>query len=170
MSLVLIGTFGRPHGVAGEIYLDRVTLEPDELESMRTFTLRARDGAERTVRVRSARATHDRMLVTLDGFRTREAVAPLTLGTLWAEAEALPDPGPGVAYTHQLIGLAVVTAEGRAVGTVRDIQRGGAQPLYVLETPEGRELLVPGVPELIVHVDLAAGRITIKLPPGLEEL
>ena len=170
MALVLIGTFGRPHGIAGEIYLDRVTLDPDELRAVARFTLRGRDGAERAVRVREARATHDRMLVALDGFRSRETVSALTLATLWAEADTLPDPGPGVAYTHQLVGLTVVDAGGRELGRLREVQRGGAQPLYVIDTADGRELLVPGVPEMLERVDLAAGRITVKLPPGLEEL
>lgn len=170
MSLVLIGRFGRPHGVAGEIYLDRAALAPAELETVREFQLRTRDGAERPVRVRAARATHDRLLLTLDGFRTREAVAPLTLGELWVDESALPDPGPGVAYTHQLIGLAVVNQDGRELGKLRDIQTGAAQPLYVIETPAGRELLVPAVPETLKHVDLAAGRITMTLPAGLEDL
>jgi len=168
--MVLIGTFGRPHGVRGEIYLDRAALSATELTGIARFRVRAKDGAEHGVRVRAARPTHDRLLLTLDGYRTREAVAPLTLGELWADAEALPDPGPGMAYTHQLIGLTVVDEAGRTIGTLRDIQHGAAQPLYVLATPAGRELLVPAVPALLRHVDLAGGRITMTLPAGLEEL
>ncbi|MFI5372239.1 MAG: ribosome maturation factor RimM [Candidatus Eisenbacteria bacterium] len=170
MSLVLIGTFGRPHGVTGEIYLDRAALTPAELEGVRHFRLRARDGAEKTLTLRGVRATHDRLLVGFDGYRTREAVASLTLGELWAEETALPDPGPGVAYTHQLIGLTVETPDGRVLGTLREIATHGAQPLYVIAGVDGRELLVPGVPEMLRRVDLAAGRITVALPPGLEEL
>jgi len=170
MPLVLIGTLGRPHGVAGEIYLDRAALAPAEVESIRRFHFRARDGAERELAVRSARAANDRMLLSLDGFRTREAVAPLTLGTLWVDDTAIPDPGPGVAYTHQLIGSVVETEDGRVLGTLREVQGGGAQPLYVIATEGGRELLVPAVPETLRHVDLAARRITMALPAGIEEL
>jgi 16S rRNA processing protein RimM len=170
MSLVLIGTFGRPHGVKGEIYLDRAALTAPELERVRRVRVRDRSGAERAMTVRAVRRAHDRLLVTLDGFTTREAVAELTLGELWVEDQALPDPGPGVAYTHQLIGLTVEDPEGRVIGTLRDVTGGGAQPLYVIAAPDGRELLVPGVPEMLRHVDLATGRITVSLPPGLEEL
>jgi 16S rRNA processing protein RimM len=170
MSLVLIGTFGRPHGVKGEIYLDRAALSAPELERVRRVRVRDRSGAERDMTVRAARPANDRLLVTLDGFTTREAVAGLTLGELWADGEVLPDPGPGVAYTHQLIGLTVQDPEGRVIGTLRAITAGGAQPLYVIAGSDGRELLVPGVPEMLRHVDLAAGRITVTLPPGLEDL
>jgi 16S rRNA processing protein RimM len=170
MSLVLIGTFGRPHGLRGEIYLDRAALSAEELEAVGRFHFRGRDGAEQGLRVRAARVALDRLLLTLDGYRNREAVAPLTLGELWVEAEALPDPGPGVAYSHQLIGLTVQDETGRVLGTLKDIQGSGAQPLYVVEGVSGRELLVPAVAEVLRHVDLAAGRITVALPPGLEEL
>ncbi|HUK63265.1 MAG TPA: ribosome maturation factor RimM, partial [Dongiaceae bacterium] len=161
MSLVLIGTFGRPHGVRGEIYLDRAALTADELERLRRARVRDRAGAERDVTLRAVRPAHDRLLVTLEGYTTREAVAALTLGELWAEETALPDPGPGVAYTHQLIGLTVEDPTGRVIGTLKDVTGGGAQPLYVIAAPDGRELLVPGVPEMLRHVDLTAGRITV---------
>ena len=170
MSLVLIGTFGRPHGVRGEIYLDRAALTADELERLRRARVRDRAGAERDVTLRAVRPAHDRLLVTLEGYTTREAVAALTLGELWVEETALPDPGPGVAYTHQLIGLTVEDPTGRVIGTLKDVTGGGAQPLYVIAAPDGRELLVPGVPEMLRHVDLTAGRITVTLPPGLEDL
>jgi 16S rRNA processing protein RimM len=170
MSLVLIGTFGRPHGVQGEIYLDRAALSAGELERLRRVRVRDRSGEERDVTLRAVRAAHDRLLVTLEGYRTREAVAALTLGEVWAEDAALPDPGPGVAYTHQLIGLSVQDPAGRVIGTLAAVTGGGAQPLYVIATPGGRELLVPGVPEMLRHVDLAARRITVALPPGLEDL
>lgn len=170
MSLVLIGTFGRPHGVKGEIYLDRAALTAPELERLRRVRVRDRAGEERETTVRAARAANDRLLVTLEGYVTREAVAGLTLGELWAEAQALPDPGPGVAYTHQLIGLTVQDPEGHVIGTLQAVTGGGAQPLYVIAATDGRELLVPGVPEMLRHVDLVAGRITVTLPPGLEDL
>jgi 16S rRNA processing protein RimM len=170
MSLVLIGTFGRPHGVRGEIYLDRAALTAPELERLGRVRVRDRGGEEHDATVRAARPANDRLLVTLDGYTTRETVAGLTLGEMWAEAGALPDPGPGIAYTHQLIGLTVEDPEGRVIGTLRAVTGGGAQPLYVIAAPDGRELLVPGVPEMLRHVDLAARRITVVLPPGLEDL
>jgi 16S rRNA processing protein RimM len=153
--------------VAGEIVLDSLSLSPAELSRIRTFTFRGRDGAERPLVLRSARAAHDRMILAFEGLATREAAAALTLGELWAEASQLPDPGPGVAYRYQLLGCTVLDEQERAIGVVEDIVDTAAHPLYRVRTPEGREVLIPAVDAFLRSVDVAAKRIVVALPEGL---
>jgi 16S rRNA processing protein RimM len=62
-----------------------------------------------------------------------------------------------------------VDTAGRELGVVRGVQTATAQPLYVVER-EGREMLIPGIEPFVKRVDLAAGVVTVELPPGLEEL
>lgn len=147
--------------------LDSVALTPAELLRIRTYTFRARDGAERPVRLRSARAAHDRTILAFDGVATREAAAAYTLGELWSEASRLPDPGPGVAYRFQLLGCAVVDEQDRAIGVIEDIVDSAAHPLYRVRTPEGREVLIPAVAAFLRSVDVAARRVVMALPEGL---
>lgn len=168
MPLVLIGKIGRPHGVRGELVMEGVSLTADELRAVGRFTWRSPRGEERTVTLAGARAAHDRLLVSFDGAGDRERAAELTLGKLYAEAERLPDPGPQVAYTFQLVGLRVETEDGRPLGTLAEVVTTGRQPMYVVRGE--RELLVPAVPGILKQVDLNAGRIVVTLPPGLEEL
>ncbi len=168
MPLVLIGKIGRPHGVRGELVMEGVSLTAEELLAVREFTWRSPRGVERPVTVSAARAAHDRLLVSFDGARDREQAASLTLGQLYADASRLPDPGPQVAYTFQLVGLRVETEEGRALGTLAEVVTTGGQPMYVVRGE--RELLVPAVPGILKQVDLDAGRVVVALPPGLEEL
>ncbi len=87
---------------------------------------------------------------------------------LWAEESVLPDPGPGVAYAFQLVGLRVETTEGRVLGTLAELMTTGASPIYVVRGE--REWLIPGNPEVVQRVDLAAGVIIVALPAGLDEL
>lgn len=147
--------------------LDSLSLSPAELRRIRTFTFRARDGAERPLVIRSARAAHDRTILAFEGLATREAAAALTLGELWAEAAQLPDPGPGVAYRYQLLGCTVLDEQERAIGVVEDIVDTAAHPLYRVRTPEGREVLIPAVDAFLRSVDVAAKRIVVALPDGL---
>ncbi len=169
MNLVFLGRVGRPHGIAGELYVDRCSLTPAELEAVRDVEWRGRAGATRALVLDGVRATHDRLLVRLAGIGSREAASELTNGELWGDAERLPDPGPGVAYTFQLVGLRVVDTAGAPIGVLRDVNTSTAQPLYVIDR-DGAELLVPGIEPFVKKVDLAAGTITMELPPGFEDL
>jgi len=168
MPLVSIGRLGRPHGVRGELLLDGSPFTPEELTALRTFTWRAKDGATRSLVLESARPNNQRIIVHFAGFADRDQAAVLVNGLLLAEQSALPDPGPGVAYTFQLIGLEVRDAGGRVLGALEDIVKTGAHPIYVVKGE--REWLIPAAPEILLNVDLAARTITVALPAGLEEL
>jgi len=167
MSLVEIGRLGRPHGLDGEQGLTPCTLSAEELLALGTVLWRGRDGSNRTLTLATARTTNQRMLVRFAGSDDREAAAALTNGRLYVESERLPDPGPGVAYNFQLIGLDVVTEDGRAVGTIAEIWPTPAHPVLVVRG-QG-EVLIPSIPEFVKAVSLDQRKITVRLLPGMEE-
>jgi 16S rRNA processing protein RimM len=168
VPLVILGRLGRPHGLRGELALSDVTLTAEELLAIRDFTWRGARGDTRTLTLQSAQAAVPRMLVKFAGLDSREAAAAIVNGALLAEHTKLPDPGPGVAYAFQLIGLEVREEGGRVLGALEDIVQTGAHPIYVVRG--GREWLIPATPEVVRRVDLEAGAITVALPKGLEDI
>ena len=162
-----MGQVGRTHGVDGELYVDQCSLTSEQLTVIGSVEWRSADrSAKRTLKLHRVRATHDRLLVRFDGVTVREVAARLTNGTLWVDESALPDPGPGVAYTYQLVGLRVVHVDGREIGKVKDVVSTTDRMFYVVE---GHEMLMPAHEPFVKHVDLAAGVITLDLPPGFLE-
>jgi len=158
---------GRTHGVDGEVYVDQCSLTSDQLTVIGSVEWRSADrSTKRTLKLHRVRATHDRLLVRFDGVTVREVAARLTNGTLWVDESVLPDPGPGLAYTYQLVGLRVVHVDGREIGKVKDVVSTTDRMFYVVE---GHEMLMPAHEPFVKHVDLAAGVITLDLPPGFLE-
>ena len=98
---------------------------------------------------------------TVKGVIARAKGAPVELVDV-----VVPDPGPGVAYTYQLVGLRVVHVDGREIGKVKDVVSTTDRMFYVVE---GHEMLMPAHEPFVKHVDLAAGVITLDLPPGFLE-
>ncbi len=70
-------------------------------------------------------------------------------------------------YDHQLVGLAVSTTDGDAVGEVSDVIHGASQDLLAVRTADGREVLVPFVSALVPVVDVPGGRLEVADRPGL---
>jgi 16S rRNA processing protein RimM len=165
---VRIGRLGKTHGVQGEMNLDGVSLTPLELHAVKRFTWRRAGAPERTLTLATARPAVPRLLVRFEGITQREQAAELVNGELWAPPAVLPNPGPGTAYTFQLVGLRVETEDGRFLGVVEEVITTGGQPIYQVRGE--RELLVPGAPGVVKSMDLEAGRMVVALPPGLEEL
>jgi 16S rRNA processing protein RimM len=153
--------------VTGEVYVDRCPLTPEALLALGALEWRgAREGV-RTVQLTRVHPAVDRLLVTIAGIGTREQAAPLVNGTLWADHERLPDPGPGKSYAYQLTGMRVVDAAGKELGTVVDVVFNVDQPLLLLDGPKGA--LLPCQPPFMKQVDMAARVITLDLPPGFDE-
>ena len=168
MATIRIGTVGRPHGLRGEVSVHDCSLDADELLSTGSVTWRGRDGAEQTLTIDATRALPARLLAHFRGVDTPDAARALGLGELHVDRDRLPDPGPGVAYAFQLIGLEVRTVDGRRLGVLESILPTGAHPVYVIQGE--REWLVPATPEVVRRVDLAAREITVELPAGLEDV
>jgi 16S rRNA processing protein RimM len=120
-------------------------------------------------RIAGVRRQGEALLLALAGCDTPEAAAAL-VGRLVAlpRAQALPPP-PGYAYPWQLAGCRVETEDGRVVGEMTGIETSPAHDLWVVRG-DGREHLIPAVPEIVVEVDLEAKRVVIRPPEGLLEL
>lgn len=167
--LVVIGEVSRVHGLRGEVQVRPTTDRPERFEGLSGCVLwdASRDERE-TRRISTARVHGAVVVMRFEGDESPEA-AERRVGRLVAvpESEALPLP-EGYFYPWQLEGARVMTEDGREVGRVVRIE-SGAQSLWVVADGE-REHLIPAVPDIVVDVDLAAGRVIIRPPDGLLEL
>ena len=70
-------------------------------------------------------------------------------------------------YVADLLDLKVVTDEGEVLGYLTEVMETGANDVYVVETEDGRELLLPAIRECILDVDLDEEVMTVHVMPGL---
>lgn len=166
MQLV-VGRIGRAHGIKGEVGVEVRTDDPD---------LRFADGArlltdppERgPLTVAQTRWHSGRLLVRFNGVHDRAAAEDLRATMLVVEVDEAQRPDdPEEFYDHQLVGLAVVTTAGDAVGEVVDVLHLPAQDVLAIKRADGAEVLVPFVKELVPTVDLDAKVVTVEPRPGL---
>ena len=66
-----------------------------------------------------------------------------------------------------MIGLEVYTDEGKLLGKVDDIYNTGANDIYVVKDELGKQILLPGIEDVIKEVDLDNEKIIVHLIPGL---
>jgi 16S rRNA processing protein RimM len=83
--------------------------------------------------------------------------------------EALP-LAEGEYYLFQLVGLQIEAVGGELLGELVEILQTGANDVFVVRRPGSKtDLLLPDIPEVVLGIDLAAGRITVEIPPGLRD-
>ncbi len=164
----MIGRIARAHGVRGELRVEVLTELPERLTWLeRVYLSRDPDDEEpEAVTVTNVRFHKGQALVTLTGTTSREAAEELRSSYLLVPiAEAIPLEEDEY-YYYQLEGLEVVSDEGERLGTIREVLETGANQVFVVDGPAG-ELLLPNTEEVVLEVDLEAGRMTVHLLAGL---
>ena len=159
--MLLAGEIGKPHGLAGEVYVVVISDDPHRFEP--GATLLHADG--RTVTVETARAHGGRFLVKFMGIDSREVAATMR-GALFVPSSQKRALEPDEFWHDDLVGCTVVGDDGSAIGTVSGIVAGPSQDLLEVATAAGPRL-VPMVKEIITHVDPGARRIVLDPPEGL---
>jgi 16S rRNA processing protein RimM len=166
---LLIGQFLRPHGVQGELKMRLLTSYPERLSQLKTVYLSRdpEDPKPALHAVKRIRFHQEYALVTLsdvsnrtqaDGLRECFVMVPI------ADAVPLEE---GEYYLFQVIGLHVQTAGGEELGPITEVLQTGANDVYVVESPQHGEILIPITPETVVKTDLEAGILIVNLPDGL---
>ena len=99
---------------------------------------------------------------------TDRTAADSMRGALLTVPEDEIAPLPQDTYYHfQLIDMRVLSDEGEELGVIREILDTSANDVYVVRGETGSELLIPAIREVVLEVDLDAGRMTVHLAPGL---
>ena len=70
-------------------------------------------------------------------------------------------------FIVDLINMDVYDEEEQRLGTLTDVLQTGANDVYVVETEEGKEILLPAIPSCILEVDVEAAKMIVRIPEGL---
>lgn len=164
---IVVGRFGAPHGVRGEVRLQSFTQEPTAIGSYGPLT----DRSGRRYVLSAVRTVKERMLVVrVQGISDRDAAAALNHVELFLERTALPPPDDeDEFYVADLIGLEAVDGNGSPIGMIVDVPNyGGGDLLEVRPSAPGETLLFAFTRAVVPTIDVAGRRVVIVAPDVVE--
>ena len=150
-----VGRITKPHGVRGDVL---VALSSDRTSRLDPGSVLASDRGDLTV-VRS-QPHQDRWIVAFEEIVGRD-VAESWRGVV-LRGEPVAAGADDELWVHELVGGAVVLADGTEVGTIESVLGNPASDLLVLDSGT----LVP----VVFVVSHEPGRVVIDPPEGLLEL
>lgn len=163
----LIGFIKAPHGIHGEVSVQSYSDIPGRFSLLSTVHVGRSPAALTALTVGLVRVqSHTRIILRFKEFRSRTDVKQIIGMNLYITNDHMMPPPSGRFYVHELIGSSVVNEQGKARGVVRDVWLLKANDVYVVDY-EGREILLPAVPEVIARVDVPQRIIHITEIPGL---
>ena len=161
--LVAVGKVVKAHGVRGHLRLVPFGETIESLGAGEEVSARLPDGSiERliTVEIRTQRKS---VLFLSREVRTAAEAQRLVGAEICVPESRLPALAADEFYWHQLIGLEVMSVDGRRLGTIRQIIETGSNDVYVVQ--EGREeVLIPALADVIREVNLERRLMVVDLP------
>ena len=156
---VLIGRFGKSHGVKGFVVVHSYTEKDVDIMNYQPWLI----GDKKKAEVDEYRKHHKKIIVRLKGITTPEEAKKLTNLNIYVPKTQLPEIEDDKNYWHDMIGLTVENHEGFVVGKLSDIQKTGTLPMMIIHTIDGETLSMPFIRgKTVLKVSLQEEKMTIK--------
>ena len=160
-----LARIGKPHGIRGEVTVQVFTDNPEE-RFLKGEVLSSDHQNFPTLTVKSARWNKNILLLGFVEIADRNAAELLRNHHLYTDEELVEEDAW---YEHQLIDVPVYHGS-EHIGAVTALLTGPVQDLLEITSPDGKEILVPLVEEIVTDVDLEQNRIQIDPPAGLLDI
>lgn len=156
---VIIGRFGRPHGIKGFVTITSFTEPRDNLIHYTDWHAYVRF-QWLPLKVSQLEVRNKSIIAKIEGYDDREAVGQLTNVDIAIKSAQLPVLEAGEYYWSQLIGMQVVDEQGASLGKVEEMLSTGANDVLVV-VGEKRHLIpyLPG--RSIIEINDSQRTITV---------
>jgi 16S rRNA processing protein RimM len=166
---LIIGQVVGAHGVRGELKVQILTEDAQRFGLLKQVLIGLEDEEPVAWPLEGYRWHTGRALLKLRGCDDRTAAAAMRGYLVQVPREEAIPLEEGEYFEHQILGLEVWTAAGESLGEVVDILYTAANEVYVVQGPNlgSRELLIPAIEDVVLEIDLEAGRLVVELLEGL---
>lgn len=172
---VTVGQLRGSFGVKGWVHISSFTKPQERILEFSAWwlgedTQDSRHGSHsnlRKVECLSGKKHQRGVVARLQGVDSLEMARELSGLVVCVPRHQLPEPEEGAHYWADMLGLQVVTKNGKVLGIVEQLFATGANDVLVVREQDGGERLLPFTHEVIQDVNTSTRTITVCLMPGM---
>lgn len=161
-----VGQIVNTFGIKGEVKVTPFTDDIKRFDSLEKVYVKTKK-EEKLYNIENVRYHKNMVLLKLENVNSMEDAEMLRNAFLEIDREEAIPLEEGTYFIADLIGLDVYTEEQEFLGKVEDIYNTGSNDIYVVKNELGKQILLPGIEEVIKEVKLD-DRIIVHLIPGLK--
>ncbi len=164
-----IGKIINTHGIKGEVKVKQISDFSERFDLGSTVYVINEQGESVPLLIDGCRTQQDLLLLHFKGYDTIESVEVLKGNNLMIEEAQLTELAEHEYYYYEIIGCMVYTMEGEEIGKIESILSPGANDVWVVQTREDKEILIPYIENVVKNIDVQNKRVEIELIEGLIE-
>ena len=161
-----VGVISSTHGLKGEVKVFPTTDDPERFRKLKKVYLDT--GKDyMPLKVTGIKFFKNQVILKFQEFQDINEIEKYRGKDLLIDREQAVPLAENENFIVDLIDMDVYDEEEKRLGTLTDVLPTGANDVYVVETDEGKEILLPASPSCILDVDVEAAKMIVRIPEGL---
>ena len=161
-----VGVISSTHGIRGEVKVFPTTDDVNRFKKLKKVYLET--GKEQIpLEVQSVKFFKQFAILKFKGIDNINDIERYKRCPLLVERKDAVELDEDEYFIADMIGMTVETEDGKEFGTLKDVIETGANDVYVIESREHGEVLIPAIRECILDVDVEEQKMKIHLMDGL---
>ena len=161
-----VGVISSTHGIRGEVKVYPTTDDPERFLDLDEVILDT--GREHKIlEIEGVKFFKNQVILKFKGYDNINDIEKYLKKDLLVDREHAVELGENENFIADLIDMEVATDEGKVLGTLTDVIETGANDVYAVKTPEGKEILLPAIRDCILDENVDEKRMTVHVMEGL---
>ena len=160
-----VGVISSTHGIRGEVKVFPTTDDPARYKKLKKVLLDT--GKEQLeLEIQSVKFFKQFVIVKFKGIDNINDIEKYKGKGLFVPREDAVPLDEDEYYIADLIGMEVFTEDGR-FGVVKDVMETGANEVYIVESDDHGEVLIPAIRQCVLDVNVEEKKMLVRLLDGL---
>lgn len=161
-----VGVISSTHGVRGEVKVFPTTDDPKRYKKLKNVYLDT--GREfLPLEIQGVKFFKQFVIVKFKGIDNINDIEMYKGKSLFVDRKDAVPLKQDEYFIADMVGLDVYTEDGEKFGVLKDVMETGANDVYIIDSINHGEVLVPAIKQCILGVDIEENRMDIHLMDGL---
>lgn len=161
-----LGQIVNTFGIKGMVKVKPFTDNIEQFEELEKIYIKNKSG-KKEYQIEEVKYHKQMVLIKFKGIENPEEAELLRNSYVLINRKDAKPLEEGTYYIVDLLESEVYTDEDVLLGKVEDIFNTGSNDIYVVKDDLGKQILLPGIPDVIKQVDIENKKITVHIIPGL---
>lgn len=161
-----IGVITSTHGIKGEVKVYPTTDDVSRFKKLKKCFIRTKK-QDIEVEKKSCKFFKNMVILGFQEFDNINQVEEFRQCEIYVKREDAIPLEEGEYYIADILDADVYEDSGKKLGVLTDVLSTGANDVYVVKMENGKELLIPVIPDCVLEINTDEKRVTVKLMKGM---
>lgn len=166
---VVVGKITTTHGLRGTVKVLPMTEKKERFYDLTQIMAELADGKQKVLTIEGISSFKEGFLMDFKEIKDVNAAQKLRGAYLQIPRSQAMELEEGEYYIFEIIGAEVFTDEGERLGILENVIETGANDVYEVKTEDGKEILIPVIPDCVLEVNTEEKKVVVHLLEGMRE-